>query len=148
MQVCTLFQTDNHASTSPLSFFTGRMLSLPPNQQRQSTEGHFRASEIHLERESGGKTEAPRYRVQSRTPTEKAKRSAFGLARLTYTYLQSVNSEVRPLQTSKVPSRPSRQIGPYKGPSSVSVSALIWKLSGICRNCVPIQRVPATDHSF
>ena len=38
MQVCTLLQTDNHASTSPLSFFTGRMPFLPPNQQRQSTE--------------------------------------------------------------------------------------------------------------
>ena len=41
MQVCTSLQTDNHASTSPLSFFTGRMPFLPPNQQRQSTEGNF-----------------------------------------------------------------------------------------------------------
>jgi len=32
MQVCTSLQTDNHASTPPLKF-------LPPNQQRQSTEG-------------------------------------------------------------------------------------------------------------
>jgi len=39
MQVCTLLQTNNHASTPPLSFFTGRMPFLPPNQQRQSTEG-------------------------------------------------------------------------------------------------------------
>ena len=39
MQVCTLLQTDNHASTPPLSFFTGWMPFLPPNQQRQSTEG-------------------------------------------------------------------------------------------------------------
>jgi len=39
MQVCTLLQTDSHASTPPLSFFTGRMPFLPPNQQRQSTEG-------------------------------------------------------------------------------------------------------------
>ena len=39
MQVCTSLQTDNHASTTPLSFFTGRMPFLPPNQQRQSTEG-------------------------------------------------------------------------------------------------------------
>jgi len=38
MQVCTLLQTDNHASTPPLSVFTGRMPFLPPNQQRQSTE--------------------------------------------------------------------------------------------------------------
>jgi len=38
MQVCTLLQTDNHASTPPLCFFTGRMPFLPPNQQRQSTE--------------------------------------------------------------------------------------------------------------
>jgi len=35
MQVCTSLQTDNHASTPPLQFFTGRV----PNQQRQSTEG-------------------------------------------------------------------------------------------------------------
>ena len=39
MQVCTLLQTDNHTSTSPLKFFTGRMPYLAPNQQRQSTEG-------------------------------------------------------------------------------------------------------------
>jgi len=39
MQVCTLLQTDNHASTPPLSFFTGRMPFLPSDQQRQSTEG-------------------------------------------------------------------------------------------------------------
>ena len=36
IQVCTLFQTDNHASTPPLSFLqAGR----PSNQQRQSTDG-------------------------------------------------------------------------------------------------------------
>jgi len=40
MQICTSLQTDNRASTPPLSFFTGRMLFLPPNQQRQSTEGN------------------------------------------------------------------------------------------------------------
>jgi len=34
-----LTQTDNHASTPPLSFFTGRMPFLPSNQQHQSTEG-------------------------------------------------------------------------------------------------------------
>ena len=39
MQVCTSLQTDNHASTPPLSFFTGRMPFLPPYQQRQSIEG-------------------------------------------------------------------------------------------------------------
>ena len=39
MQVYTTLQSDNHASTPPLSFFTGRMPFLPPNQQRQSTEG-------------------------------------------------------------------------------------------------------------
>jgi len=31
MQVYTLLQTDNHASTPPLSFFTGWMPFLPPN---------------------------------------------------------------------------------------------------------------------
>ena len=40
MQACTSLQTDNHASTPPLCFFTGRMPFLPPNQQRQSTEGN------------------------------------------------------------------------------------------------------------
>jgi len=30
MQVCTSLQTDNHASTPPLSFFTGRMLFCRP----------------------------------------------------------------------------------------------------------------------
>ena len=39
MQVHTSLQIDNHASTPPLSFFTGRIPFLPPNQQRQSTEG-------------------------------------------------------------------------------------------------------------
>ena len=42
MQVCTSLQRDNQASTPPLKkkfFFTGRMPFLPPNQQRQSTEG-------------------------------------------------------------------------------------------------------------
>jgi len=38
VQVCTSLQTDNHASTPSLSFFTGRMPFLPPNQQRQITE--------------------------------------------------------------------------------------------------------------
>jgi len=38
MQVCTSLQTDKrqHPTTQ---FFTGRMPFLPPNQQRQSTEG-------------------------------------------------------------------------------------------------------------
>ena len=37
IQVCTSCQTDNHASTPPLCFY--RPDALPPNQQRQSTEG-------------------------------------------------------------------------------------------------------------
>ena len=37
MQVCISLQTDNHASTPPLKFFTDWMPFLPPNQQRQST---------------------------------------------------------------------------------------------------------------
>ena len=35
MQVCTSLQTDNHANTPQLCFFTGRMPFLPPNQQRR-----------------------------------------------------------------------------------------------------------------
>jgi len=49
MQVCTLLQTDNHASTPLLSFFTGRMPFLPPNQQRQSTEGKPQAPYNHID---------------------------------------------------------------------------------------------------
>jgi len=40
--ICTSLQTDNHVSTSPLSFFTGQMPFLTPNQQCQSTEGMLR----------------------------------------------------------------------------------------------------------
>jgi len=36
MQVCTSLQTDNHASTPPLKFFTGRMPFLPPNQHQSN----------------------------------------------------------------------------------------------------------------
>jgi len=44
MQVYTLLQTDNHTSTPPLSFLQAGCPSwlLPPNQQRQSTEGNDR----------------------------------------------------------------------------------------------------------
>jgi len=40
VQICTSLQTDDDASTPSLEFFTGRMPFLPPNQQRQSTEGN------------------------------------------------------------------------------------------------------------
>jgi len=46
IQICTLPQTDNHASTPPLQFFTGiQMPFLPPNQQRQNTTGNV----IHMD---------------------------------------------------------------------------------------------------
>jgi len=60
--ICTSIQTDNHASTSPFSFFTGRMPVLPPNQQHQSTEGtqyHWQSSvnqEIKLNQEKKNET--------------------------------------------------------------------------------------------
>jgi len=38
MQVCTSLQTDDHASTPPLSYFASRMPFLSPNQQHQITE--------------------------------------------------------------------------------------------------------------
>ena len=38
MQVCASLQTDNHATTPPLSFYRLDAF-LPPNQQHQSTEG-------------------------------------------------------------------------------------------------------------
>ena len=53
MQVCTSLQTDNHASTTPLSFFTGRTPFLLSNQQRQSTEGKtttkiYKKLQVHM----------------------------------------------------------------------------------------------------
>jgi len=48
MQVCISLQTDNHAITPPLSFFTGRMPFLPPNQQRLRAEGTRKQFVIHL----------------------------------------------------------------------------------------------------
>jgi len=50
MQVCTSLQADNYASTPPLSFFTGRMPFLPPNQQRQSTEGNHHITQTYNNR--------------------------------------------------------------------------------------------------
>ena len=55
MQVCTSLQTDKHASTPPLSIFTGRMPFLPPNQQRQSTEGQS-IDGTDRETDGGGET--------------------------------------------------------------------------------------------
>jgi len=46
--ICTLLQTDNQASTLPLSFFTGRVPFLPPNQQRQSTEANRVVNQVML----------------------------------------------------------------------------------------------------
>jgi len=46
MQVCISLQTDNHASTPPLKFFTGWMPFLPPNQQCQSTEGQHEVKPV------------------------------------------------------------------------------------------------------
>jgi len=37
--LCTSLQTDNHASTAPLKFFTGQMPFLPPDQHCESIEG-------------------------------------------------------------------------------------------------------------
>jgi len=47
--ICISLQTDNHASTSSLSFFTGRMLFLMPNQWCQSTKANL----LHLQCRTG-----------------------------------------------------------------------------------------------
>ena len=42
MQItCTSLQTDNQSQYLTTRFFKGRMPFLPPNQQRQSTEGSY-----------------------------------------------------------------------------------------------------------
>ena len=45
--ICASLQTDIHASTSSLNFFTGRMLFLMPNQQRQITWGNLHLHKYH-----------------------------------------------------------------------------------------------------
>ena len=45
MQICTSPKSDNHASTTLLSFFTGRIPFLLPNQRRPSTEDMFNITE-------------------------------------------------------------------------------------------------------
>jgi len=52
MQVCSQLQTDNHASTPPLSFFTGRMPLLLPNQQRPSTDGKFCCNKLLIKEDN------------------------------------------------------------------------------------------------
>jgi len=47
IQVCTSLQTDHHSSTPP-PFFTGWMPFLPPNQQRQNTEGSENIGHISM----------------------------------------------------------------------------------------------------
>jgi len=44
MQVCTLLQTDNQASTPPLSFLKAGCPSCHPKKQHQSIEGKLLAS--------------------------------------------------------------------------------------------------------
>jgi len=46
--ICTSLHTDNHASTSSLSCFTGRMLFLTTNQQRQNTNGKKSVSKTFI----------------------------------------------------------------------------------------------------
>ena len=43
--ICTLIQTDNHVSTSSLSFVIGRMVFPTPDKQCQSTEGRWNKNE-------------------------------------------------------------------------------------------------------
>jgi len=43
--ICTLLQTDKHASTAPLSFYRPDAF-LPPYQQHQSTEGNEKYAKI------------------------------------------------------------------------------------------------------
>jgi len=47
MQVYTSLQTDNYTSTPSISFFTGWMPFLLPNQQYQSTKGKFKPEELN-----------------------------------------------------------------------------------------------------
>jgi len=52
MQItCTSLQTDNHASTSSLNYFTCWMLFLTPNQQCWSTEGK---ADIYMQMNKNG----------------------------------------------------------------------------------------------
>ena len=65
MQVCTALQTDNRASTPPLSFLQA---FLPPNQQRQSTEGTMHAERRRRTSSKSSEQSMPAPRMRSATP--------------------------------------------------------------------------------
>jgi len=48
MQVCTSLQTDNHASTPSLSFFTGRMPFLLPNHSIKALKARHNNNNYRL----------------------------------------------------------------------------------------------------
>jgi len=95
MQVCTSLQTDNHASTPPLRFFTGRMPFLPPNQQRQSIEGKTGPYEKLWKLLSEQVREYGQYRIAMWRSCQEERRDAF-TQRLSYaTRLKLRNSYLK-----------------------------------------------------
>ena len=56
--ICTSHQTDNHAITSPLSFFTCRMPFLPPNQQCQALKANCKGC-LHIKNSRSEPLSAP-----------------------------------------------------------------------------------------
>ena len=65
LQICTLSQTDKFTRIPPLSFITGRMPFLPPNQQRQSTHTHNHFTALWI---FSGTPQVSRYQ-KKRSPT-------------------------------------------------------------------------------
>ena len=74
MQVCTSLQTDNHASTPPLSFYRPDAF-LPPNQQRQSTEGIPNACELWCQNTVPGDFQLYTWTGQSKTKKNRKKKN-------------------------------------------------------------------------
>jgi len=63
--IFTSLQTDNHASTSSLSSFTGQILFPMLNQQRQSTEGNT----PYFKRPQKRKSELPQHDLYNQSST-------------------------------------------------------------------------------
>jgi len=128
----------NHASTPLLSFFTGRMPFLPPNQQRQSTEGTQPAGD--MSHKPGGKL--PLFSARPAVTIATLKRAATNFAAwgTIFPGTMSVNS------LPKTVTRQRRDCDLNLGPSAPESSTLTTRLPSrnIYNDLISTIRWPAT----
>ena len=120
-----LAQTDNHASTPPLSFFTGRMPFLPPDQQCQSTEGTDRLHNV-LDMQKNIKTTVIVKVLDDATPMYVAVRNMLLKAHSLNISASKPSSSTWMLHVIKNKVQTSR----YK--RLCGMVKLLWKIKAIC----------------